>query len=118
MGEIKFGQWVVISSLFFRWYDLWVGAYWDRAHATLYVCPVPTLGIKLCWWREDSHDQAVAGLSDEHRERVRLTRLTDLELCQALVDSGAVDEFAVSELMRRVRPNWMFELSDGTEASL
>lgn len=29
----------------FAWYDLWVGAYWDRRHARLYLLPVPTLGI-------------------------------------------------------------------------
>ncbi len=34
---------------FFRWYDLWVGAYWDRAHRVLYVCPLPMVGIKV-WW--------------------------------------------------------------------
>ena len=29
--------------LLFAWYDLWVGAYVDRAKQTLYVCPLPTL---------------------------------------------------------------------------
>jgi hypothetical protein len=29
----------------FAWYDLWVGAYWDRANRRLYVLPVPMLGI-------------------------------------------------------------------------
>lgn len=27
----------------FAWYDLWIGAYIDRATKTLYVCPLPTL---------------------------------------------------------------------------
>jgi len=26
-----------------RWYDCWVGAYWDRFDRTLYVCPLPFL---------------------------------------------------------------------------
>lgn len=34
-------------KLFFRWYDLWIGAYWDRASRTLYICPVPMLGIAI-----------------------------------------------------------------------
>lgn len=32
-------------SVRFAWYDLWVGAYWDRKQRTLYVCPLPTLLI-------------------------------------------------------------------------
>lgn len=28
------------------WYDLWVGAYWDRRSRVLYVCPLPTLVIE------------------------------------------------------------------------
>ena len=32
---------------FFRWYDLWIGAYWDRVNRTLYVCPVPCVGLKI-----------------------------------------------------------------------
>lgn len=30
----------------FKWYDLWVGAYWDQKNRTLYVCPLPTLVLK------------------------------------------------------------------------
>ena len=32
-------------ELIFAWYDLWVGAYWDRAHRRLYVLPVPCVGF-------------------------------------------------------------------------
>ncbi len=32
---------------FFRWYDLWIGAYWDRENRVLYVCPVPMFGLKI-----------------------------------------------------------------------
>ena len=35
------------ASLFFRWFDIWVGAYIDRATRTLYVCPIPTVGIRI-----------------------------------------------------------------------
>jgi len=34
-------------SLFFRWYDLWVGAYWDRNARVLYVCPLPMVGVRI-----------------------------------------------------------------------
>lgn len=35
------------ASLFFRWYDLWVGAYYDAKNKALYLCPVPMFGIKI-----------------------------------------------------------------------
>lgn len=34
-------------SIGFRWFDLWVGLYIDRHNRAVYVCPVPTLVIKL-----------------------------------------------------------------------
>ena len=33
--------------LIFAWYDLWIGAYWDRKKRSLYVLPVPCFGIVL-----------------------------------------------------------------------
>ena len=32
---------------FFRWYDLWIGAYWDSKSRALYVCPLPTVGVRI-----------------------------------------------------------------------
>jgi hypothetical protein len=29
----------------FAWYDLWIGAYYDRAKCALYVLPLPCLGV-------------------------------------------------------------------------
>jgi hypothetical protein len=31
---------------FFRWYDLWIGAYYDRAGGALYICPLPMIGVR------------------------------------------------------------------------
>lgn len=31
----------------FAWYDLWIGAYWDRRDRVLYVCPLPTLVLEV-----------------------------------------------------------------------
>lgn len=29
------------------WWDLWVGAYWDRRRRTLYLMPFPMIGIAI-----------------------------------------------------------------------
>jgi hypothetical protein len=34
-------------SFFFRWYDLWIGAYVDTKGRTVYICPVPMFGVKV-----------------------------------------------------------------------
>ncbi len=34
---------------FFRWYDLWVGAYIDVSGGAVYICPIPMVGIKISW---------------------------------------------------------------------
>lgn len=32
---------------FFRWYDLWIGAFVDTAKHAIYICPLPMVGIKI-----------------------------------------------------------------------
>jgi hypothetical protein len=39
----------------FAWYDVWVGAYWDRAKRSLYVMPLPMLGIVFDFGMPESH---------------------------------------------------------------
>ena len=31
--------------IIFAWYDLWIGAYWDRAARKLYILPLPCMGF-------------------------------------------------------------------------
>ena len=31
------------------WYDLWVGAFYDREKRHLYILPVPCLGVRIAW---------------------------------------------------------------------
>lgn len=39
------GQFGIRCELLTAWYDLWVGAYWDREKRRLYVFLFPTLGM-------------------------------------------------------------------------
>lgn len=32
---------------FFKWYDLWIGAYIDTKTRVVYVCLIPTIGIRI-----------------------------------------------------------------------
>lgn len=40
-------------SLFFRWYDIWVGIYIDTENHRIYVLPIPMLGIKITYPSRD-----------------------------------------------------------------
>ena len=39
-------------SVFFAWYDMWIGAYWDKSKRILYICPIPCVVIKIDKRRE------------------------------------------------------------------
>ena len=47
-------------KLIFAWYDLWVGAYWDRLNRRLYIFPIPMVGamiqFKPTWKRDPDFD--------------------------------------------------------------
>lgn len=42
-------------SFLFAWYDLWIGAYWDRARRRLYLLPLPCIGIVIAFPRPKEH---------------------------------------------------------------
>ena len=54
-------------SLRFLWYDMWVGAYWDRASRTLYLCPLPMVVIKIEMGPE-CHCRSYHERTDKHVE--------------------------------------------------
>jgi hypothetical protein len=30
-----------------RWYDWWIGAFWDYRDKVLYICPLPTIVVRI-----------------------------------------------------------------------
>lgn len=40
---------IVTVTPIFAWYDLWVGVYIDRTKRTIYVLPLPCIGLKITW---------------------------------------------------------------------
>ena len=50
MNEIKKKK--VKISIFFAWYDIWIGAYWNDLAKVLYICPIPMICIRIdmYWW--------------------------------------------------------------------
>jgi len=34
-------------NVIFAWYDLWIGAFWDKKKKWLYILPLPMVGIIL-----------------------------------------------------------------------
>lgn len=43
---------VLTFSLFFCWFDFWIGVYVDTASRAVYICPVPMFGMKIKWRME------------------------------------------------------------------
>lgn len=42
----------------FAWYDLWVGAFWDRQKRRLYILPVPCIGVVIQFARAEEPTDA------------------------------------------------------------
>ena len=40
---------IVRATFFFRWFDFWIGVYYDVPGRNLYICPVPMFGVKISW---------------------------------------------------------------------
>jgi hypothetical protein len=40
-------RWLRRIKPLFAWYDLWVGAYWDRKRRVLYLFPLPMIGVSI-----------------------------------------------------------------------
>jgi len=43
-------------SIFFAWYDFWIGLFYDQRKRILYFCPLPMIVIKFEWSQEMEND--------------------------------------------------------------
>lgn len=76
--------------LLFAWYDLWIGAFWDRKARKLYVLPLPCIGIVVSFGPQDhlgrdAKDFAIefAEYMAKDAERLRRSiRQDDPEVCE------------------------------------
>lgn len=79
---------------FFKWFDFWIGIYFDRDGRAIYICPLPMLGIKVWWWHQTLEQKAkYAGAREV------------LEYIQACVDMGNTLEWSINsakEIFREV----------------
>jgi len=39
--------WKLNIKPFFRWYDIWIGFFWDKEKKILYFLPIPMFGIMI-----------------------------------------------------------------------
>jgi hypothetical protein len=66
---------------FFRWYDLWVGAYYDRQDGYLYVCPLPMVGIKIRARRDSLVERRlISKMASEIREEIDREIIAELKV--------------------------------------
>lgn len=42
----------------FAWYDLWVGAYWDKKKKWLYILPLPMIGFIIKFRKDKEKSEA------------------------------------------------------------
>ena len=61
----------------FKWYDLWIGAYWDRKKKDLYILPLPMVGVVIKCCRHDWELGRYYTQDNNFREYERCTKCGD-----------------------------------------
>ena len=72
---------------FFRFYDLWIGAYIDTDNRTIYICPVPMIGIKINWAEKPKKKPSLSGLLrvESYREGDKVQLVENLSPARKII---------------------------------
>lgn len=68
---------------YFCWYDMWIGAYWDRKLRILYVCLLPTWVIKIQWKISQKYAKEIV---DQFDGKIHWKRTYTREQAQQILD--------------------------------
>lgn len=105
--KLQAARWVIWGNLFCRWYDLWIGIYYDRANRYFYVCPLPCFGIKFTFRRKLSDEQLWSVIAAQFEESQRLESLSVQDLVgETLKCDEIADHTHTIALLDRVLPGW------------
>ena len=90
---------------FFRWYDLWIGAYVWWPARTVFICPIPMFGLRIEFVQETDYNALISLVDDKSR----LEKLTNQQLVQECLQTTGTDFAVVDEMMTRLDPKWSNE---------
>jgi hypothetical protein len=72
-------------TVFFAWYDFWVGFFYDREKRILYFCPLPCVVVKVGFRKDERSDESQKWKIDISTDRPILT----YENCSVIQDEQA-----------------------------
>lgn len=90
---------------FFRWYDLWIGVYVWWPARTLFICPLPMIGLRIEFPRPIDYEALLSVIDED----TRLKRLSDKALVRECLKLPETDLPIVAEMMSRLNPTWSDE---------
>ncbi len=79
-------------KLFFKWFDFWIGFFFDRPGRAVYICPIPMFGVKISWGKPSPIAQFNKA---QTRVATRLLVLAIAYLAQDERTEGVIDDLSI-----------------------